>query len=379
VARLSDRRFDLAVVGAGIVGLAHALHAVRRGLTVAVIERDDRPSGASVRNFGHGFVTAQSDAALDFALSRELWLALAADAGFWAAETGTLLVARWPEELAVISEFALVRAPEGQVLARDDALSAAPISDEVIGALWTPQDVRVDAREAVPAVATWLGAERGVWFYWETTAFGAGNGSVSTSRGELEADAVVIAAGHDLDLLSPEATEAVGVRRCTLQMLRVAAPDTRPIVPALATGLALLRYRGFAGCPSLGELRERYRQERPELLEHGVNLLLTQQPDGDLLLGDTHHYAQSSDPFRLEELDDLLLCEGAALLGAERLEVRERWLGVYAHAPGGEFLVSTPEERVRAVAVTSGIGMTTALGLAEHVLEDLFDQAPTTV
>jgi D-hydroxyproline dehydrogenase subunit beta len=34
---------------------------------------------------------------------------------------------------------------------------------------------------------------------------------------------------------------------------------------------------------------------------------------------------------------------------------------------------------VRAVAVTSGIGMTTALGLAPRVLDELFDQTPTTV
>jgi len=52
---------------------------------------------------------------------------------------------------------------------------------------------------------------------------------------------------------------------------------------------------------------------------------------------------------------------------------------VTAQSDAARFLVSTPEERVRGVAVTSGIGMTTALGLAEHVLEDLFDDAPTTV
>src|SRR4029079_10113286 len=65
-------RADLVVVGAGLVGLghAHALRVVssvradrgalgrasdahRRGLSVAVIDRDARPVGASVQNFGH--------------------------------------------------------------------------------------------------------------------------------------------------------------------------------------------------------------------------------------------------------------------------------------------------------------------------------------
>jgi D-hydroxyproline dehydrogenase subunit beta len=50
-------RFDLAVVGAGIIGLATALAAVRRGLRVVVVDRDAQANGASVRNFGFITVT----------------------------------------------------------------------------------------------------------------------------------------------------------------------------------------------------------------------------------------------------------------------------------------------------------------------------------
>ncbi|NBQ62165.1 MAG: FAD-dependent oxidoreductase, partial [Proteobacteria bacterium] len=67
--------FDLAVVGAGIVGLAHALVAARRGWRVVVIDRDDRCVGASIRNFG--FITVSGQGAGDTwrraMRSRDVW------------------------------------------------------------------------------------------------------------------------------------------------------------------------------------------------------------------------------------------------------------------------------------------------------------------
>ena len=54
-------RYDLAVVGAGICGLAHALAGLRRGLSVVVIDREAEAIGASVRNFGFVTVTGQQD------------------------------------------------------------------------------------------------------------------------------------------------------------------------------------------------------------------------------------------------------------------------------------------------------------------------------
>src|SRR5216683_3089924 len=45
--RLTERTFDVLVVGGGIYGLAIAYDAAQRGLSVALIERDDFGSGAS--------------------------------------------------------------------------------------------------------------------------------------------------------------------------------------------------------------------------------------------------------------------------------------------------------------------------------------------
>ena len=103
-------------------------------------------------------------------------------------------------------------------------------------------------------------------------------------------------------------------------------------------------------------------------IEADLNLMFTQLPDGDLLLGDTHGRGTTIDPFCSEAWFELVLAEGARLLGVEGLAVRERWQGVYASAPE-EFLVAEPMEGVTVASVTSGIGMTTGFGLAAEVAD----------
>ncbi len=51
--------FDLAVVGAGVCGLAHALAAARRGKRVVVIDRDAAANGALIRYVGVVTFTGQ--------------------------------------------------------------------------------------------------------------------------------------------------------------------------------------------------------------------------------------------------------------------------------------------------------------------------------
>jgi FAD dependent oxidoreductase TIGR03364 len=363
---------DLVVVGAGIVGLAHAVEAVARGMSVTVVERDARAVGASVRNFGHACITAQAGEALTFARrARGTWLRMAREAGVGVRECGTVVVARSPEEVAALEELAATRgAAEARLLTPAGVTAAVPVAPEDLhGGALLPLDLRVDQRRAAGAIADWLAARPGVRVLWSTPVLGVEDGRVRTGRGDLPARQVVVCAGHDLDRLLPGVADAGGVERCLLQMLQVRVPGLR-VDPAVLTGSSMLRYPALAATDGARALRRRWVTERPELLDAVVNHMLTQEPGGDLVVGDTHACARTPEPWSQEELDDLLLAETRALLGRGDLAVVRRWQGVYASA-AGEFLRVPVAPGVTAVAITSGIGMTTAFGLAPAVLDTL--------
>ena len=111
----SPREFDLAVVGAGIIGLSCALAAARRKLKVVVIERDVRACGASVRNFGFITVTGQDRETIwpRARRSREVWHEVAARAGIPVVQRGLWLAARRPESAAVLDAFLCTDMAEG--------------------------------------------------------------------------------------------------------------------------------------------------------------------------------------------------------------------------------------------------------------------------
>jgi len=365
-----EQRFDLAVVGAGIVGLGHAAAAVERGLRVVVIDRATAITGSSVRNFGQIGTSVHTGAARDYAeRSREIWLRLAERAGFWARETGSLVVARAADEMAVLEEAGLDAPELGELLTASRVAELAPVVGAV-GGMRRARDLQVDPREAAPAIARYLETQ-GVEFRWRTTALGVESEILHTSRGDLVADAIAVCVNVDVDQLFPDLAEEHGVERCGLDMLLADGVGLR--IPVL-TGTSMLRYRAFADTAAAAVVRERYARESPELFERDVNQMYTERPDGTLLVGDTHYRGTAIAPFQDEAAFELLVRLTTELFGRP-VRIRQRWQGVYASAPE-PFLIESPAAGIRVVSVTTGIGMTTGLGLAATVIDDLFGPTP---
>jgi len=365
---------DVCIVGAGIVGLAHAFEARRRDLRVVVLERDEHPVGASVRNFGHVFIGAMGDGdALQCALlARERWLELGARAGLDVLQSGSLVIARHEDELSVMAGLARDERRGARLLTGAEAGLLAPIpTGGLVGALHCALDLRVDPRTAVPRLAALLERDPGA-LRWSAPAHDVEPGKVRCGELQVRAPIVIVCPGPDYRTLPAQLRpQRAGITRCKLQMLRVAAPAGRRYPPALLTGLSLLRYPGFTSQPGFSALQARLQAQRPEIVAAAIHLIVTQLPGGDLVVGDTHRYGDTPSPFGEERLDQLVLAEARRLLGVQRLDVRERWHGVYPTAPGDPFSVSAPMPGVRVVEVVAGVGMTTSFGLATRVIDEL--------
>lgn len=360
---------DLIVVGSGILGLATAFRAHRQGRAVHVIDRSARPVGSSIQNFGHACFTGQSDAMQEVAMSsRRGWLEAADATGIWAAETGTFIPAMTEIELRVLREFAEHRG-DGQMTMLGAADTAAALKNPelpAVGGAHLPLDMRVNPREAAPAIAHWL-AGRGVEFSWNTQVTAVGDGVVSTNRGEFQATEVVVCPGYHLTGLFPQLADKHAVRVCTLIMSLIERPARIPAGFAVLTGTSLARYDGFAAMPGAPALREELGRREPELVDCVANLMVTDIPEG-LLVGDSHAYDLSPEPFIDERVADLLLNRATSLLGIREPVVRQRWLGQYADSADTSLVLERPDEKTTVAVVTSGIGMTLSFGIADLVL-----------
>ncbi len=376
------RSYDLAVVGSGIVGLASALAAARRGKRVVVIDRDAQANGASVRNFGFITITGQErgDMWARAKRSRDVWVEVAEAAGIDMIHRGLIMAVRRPESMVLLEAFLQTEMGQGCEILDAKALKADHgylAGSQLLGGLWSPHEVRVESRQAIPAVAAWLDDHHGVTFMRQTAVVGVETGKVVTTKGVIEADCVAVCPGDDLISLFPERVAAYGVTRCKLQMLRLADPGFR-LSGAVMSDLGLVRYAGYAALPQAHAVRARLEAEQAAQLANGIHLIVVQSADGSLVVGDSHHYGPTPDPFASEAVDQLILDEYEAVFGLSAPPVQERWTGTYASASDRTVLIDQPCQDVRLVMVTTGAGASTGFALGEEVVNELFgkDKAP---
>ncbi len=375
---LAKSGVDVAIVGAGILGLAHAYVAAKAGKSVVVLEKTPKAAGASIRNFGMVWPIGQpAGEMLGIALrSRELWVEILEAAWLPYKATGSLHLAYQEDEADVVREFAEVGPGLGydcswldraEVLAKSHAVAEGGSLGRLIGGLWSGTELTVDPRQVIQELPWFLEKRFGVRFSFSTLVTGIALPQIETTAGRFEAETAIVCSGEDFQTLYPEHYAGSGLTRCKLQMMRTASQAGEwALGPSLAAGLTLRFYPAFQVCRSLPALSRRIAEETPEFDRWGIHALVSQTADGALTLGDSHEYGLAVDVFNKAEIDDLILEYTKGFLRAPDLTVAERWYGVYAKHPAKPLVEMSPADGVKIVASPGGSGMTLSFGVAER-------------
>jgi len=368
-------RADVAIIGAGIVGLAHALAAARRGLKVVVFDRTPTAVGASIRNFGMVWPIGQPiGLRLDRALrSREIWVEVAAKAGFHADQCGSLHLAYRQDELDILQEFVETRENDYQIALLTPVQvrekSPAVVSAGLLGGLYSATEVIVDPRHAIAQIPAFLTQEYGVEFKFNQAVTEIAYPKLVAGDSVWNCDRIYVCSGADFETLYPSVYQESGITKVKLQMMRtVPQPDQWRLGAALCGGLTLTHYSAFAHCTTLPTLKARIQAETSYFVEWGIHVMVSQNYQGELIIGDTHEYGLNPDPFDRADLNQYILDYFKTFANPPNAHIAQTWHGIYAKIPEQTELIVHPEPGVTIVNALGGAGMTLSFGLAEEVI-----------
>ncbi|HWW88854.1 MAG TPA: NAD(P)/FAD-dependent oxidoreductase [Vicinamibacterales bacterium] len=291
---------DVAVIGAGVTGLASARAIASRGLSVCVLERHPRP-GLDTSTHNSGVIHAgiyYPAGTLKATLSvegRRLLYELCAEKGIPHSKCGKLVVARDERELDELEQLrqrglangvtGLEIVDRAFIARREPAVSAA-------AALWSPESGIVDAEALVKTLLRDVSNAGGI-FLPGTRLVAADNGAdhidLRTERESIRARAVVNAAG----LFADDVSRLVGGERFTIYPCRGEYAELvgrkRSLVNALVYPL-------------------------PHASGHGLGVHLVRTTGGEVWLGPTIRYQERKDDYEDDRLPVEAYVEPARLL-----------------------------------------------------------------
>ena len=208
--------FDAVIVGAGIVGAACADEFVRRGMRVAVVDREGIAGGATGAAMGH--IVVMDDSEAQFALTRYsqlLWRKLRDELpdDVEYEQRGTIWIAADEEEMREVRrkrDYYEQRGVTAQVLDAQDLRRLEPnLRDGLAGGLLVPEDCILYPPSAARLLIE-RAQRRGAELRAGCAVAQIGNGTVRLTDGSvISAETIVNAAGPH----SPELTPELPVRK----------------------------------------------------------------------------------------------------------------------------------------------------------------------
>jgi FAD dependent oxidoreductase TIGR03364 len=364
------------IIGAGIVGLATARALALRGYSVSIFERNERAVGASIRNFGMVWPIGQPTGQLfeRAMLSRSIWKQICTEAKIWHDEVGSLHMAYEEDELQVIGEYVAVNEQyrNCKILTPQETIEKSPAVNphNLKGALWSEEEIIVESRVAIEQVAQYLAEKYNVQFYWNTAVTKVEHPNVTAGNHQYAADEIFVCSGADFETLYPELFLKTEITKCKLQMMRIESQeDDWRIGPALCGGLSMIHYPGFQAAKSLPALKKRYEEQYADYLKWGIHVMVSQNGNGELTIGDSHEYGLVHDPFDKVFINDMINNYLKTFANFKSWKLIQSWHGIYPKMTNGETeLIIEIAPGVTLINGLGGNGMTLSFGLCEQYI-----------
>ncbi len=382
-------QYDLIVVGGGVLGTFHAYHAINSGLKVALVERDGKPQGATVRNFGQ-VVPSGMDTKWQ-AYGREslcIYKKIQSKFDISVRQEGSIYLASNEGEVQLLEELHTINvsnAYPSELLTKEQCLAKYPNlrSEYVKAGLFFPEEIMVEPRVMINRLHQYLG-KSGVDLYMGETILECDvlrNGvQLYTAQNRLlSAEKVIICNGSDFKTLYPQLFNDSDLVVSKLQMMQTKVQPNYRLPSSVLTGLSIRRYEAFAECPSFAAIKAKEDVGSFEK-KWGVHILFKQATDGSMIIGDSHEYAPAS---RIDELgmdlnmdiDNFIIQEAKKIFDLPTYEIQNRWYGLYSQCKTTDIYQHTIDEDVHIVTGIGGKGMTGSAGFAKQSINSIFNLA----
>ena len=145
-------------------------------------------------------------------------------------------------------------------------------------------------------------------------------------------------------------------------------PANWKLGPSLCGGLTLRHYNAFQNCSSLEALDKHFDSIDSRFKAYGIHVMVCQNNNGELIIGDSHEYGEDIHPFDKEEIYELILKYLHSYFQPGKFTITERWHGIYAKSMHGyPFVFEEIEKSVFIVNGLGGAGMTLSFGAMEQL------------
>ena len=292
----------------------------------------------------------------------------------WSSESGSLHLCHNEMEWQVVNEFAEAMKATRPVVAlsKDQALqkSEAINTHGLLGALWSGDEMIIESRVAIEKLPFYLAEKYGVQFHFNKAITYVSYPNVFSGDERWNADAIYVCSGADFETLYPEVFSNHYFTKCKLQMMRLAAqPHNWSIGPSLCGGLSLIHYKSFEAATSLVKLRNHYHETMPDYIKWGIHVMVSQNGESELTVGDSHEYGLVHDPFDKQFINTLIVDYLKTFAQFKNWDLQQSWNGIYPKKTDGKTdFVYSPEEGVTIANGLGGAGMTLSFGFAEEVV-----------